>query len=77
VNSASPYFERSSRQGKTNYFFQTLQMMSEWDGSKEALNQKFPEEIPQSQYYKNLNDLFEQSINDVVAFKKGLWGSIS
>jgi ankyrin repeat protein len=58
-----------ARQGKEQYYFDTLALMANWDGSEAALQQKFNKDIPQAQYYKNLDELFEQWTNDAIWFQ--------
>lgn len=56
-------------QGKEDYFFSTLALMSQWDGKDSSLNEPF-KDIPQAKYYKNLGELFEQWINDTIWFQQ-------
>lgn len=53
----------------SEYYFDTLRLMANWDGKQESLDESFSD-IPQSQYYQNLGGLFEQWINDIT------WGQI-
>ena len=57
-----------AEKGMEDYYFDTMERMSSWDGTNESLVKKFAEE-PQAAYYDNLDDLFEQWINDVVWFQ--------
>ncbi|MFI4957213.1 MAG: ankyrin repeat domain-containing protein [Gammaproteobacteria bacterium] len=58
--------EYYAARGMEPYFFKTLALMSEWDGSQESLDKPFDDGVEQKQYYNNLGELFEQWINDVV-----------
>ena len=56
-------------QNRTDYFFDTMRLMINWDNSLETLNKPFPTNLPQAKYYKNLKELFEQWINDITLFQ--------
>jgi ankyrin repeat protein len=58
-----------ARQGKEQYYFDTLALMANWDGSEAALQKEFNKDIPQAQYYKNLDELFEHWTNDLIWFQ--------
>jgi hypothetical protein len=55
-------------QGRADYFEDTLRLMASWDGTDKALDKPFIN-IPQTEYYNNLRQLFEQWINDVTVFQ--------
>ncbi|MDP1604497.1 MAG: ankyrin repeat domain-containing protein [Legionella sp.] len=65
-----------SYKGREDYFFETLELMASWDGEQESLNEAFEEGLPQKQYYKNLSELFEQWINDIIWFQHSTLESI-
>ncbi|MBA3536628.1 MAG: ankyrin repeat domain-containing protein [Tatlockia sp.] len=54
--------------GLEPYFFDTLALMSNWDGTEESLTNEI-HSCPQSLYYKNLDELFEQWTNDIIWFQ--------
>ncbi len=54
--------------GLEPYFFDTLALMSNWDGTEESLTSEI-HSCPQSLYYKNLDELFEQWTNDIIWFQ--------
>jgi ankyrin repeat protein len=56
-------------QNKEDYFFDTLGLMANWDEKVETLDKPFPSDLPQATYYKNLKELFEQWINDIILFQ--------
>lgn len=58
-------------QGRESYYFDTLRLMASWDGTQEQLDAPFPPQLEQSKYYKNLAELFEQWINDMIWFQHG------
>lgn len=47
------------------YFYTSLLLMGLWDGTKEMLEKPIPSVFPQSAYYHNLDELFEQWTNDL------------
>lgn len=65
--------------GMEQYYFNTSALIASWDGDESNLDVKFYmgvapsiediKRIPQAQYYKNLDDLFEQWTNDVTWFQ--------
>ena len=67
------YLLNPFQNSKESYYFDTLKLMSMWDGSEKTL---YASLIDQPQYelyqkygYKNLSDLFEQWINDLIWFQ--------
>ncbi|MBA2710412.1 MAG: ankyrin repeat domain-containing protein [Tatlockia sp.] len=54
--------------GLEEYYFETLALMSRWDGNENSLANEF-KDIPQAAFYKNLDELFEQWTNDVIWFQ--------
>lgn len=68
-NGLSHLFLYYTSQGKRDYFFDTLQLMTSWDGSEEALLSSLTD-CPQAKYYKNLYELFEQWTNDLIWFQQ-------
>lgn len=65
--------------GMEQYYFNTLDLIAGWDGDESNLDVKFYMEfvpsiedikrIPQAQYYKNIDEVFEQWTNDVIWFQ--------
>lgn len=55
--------------GMKNYFYDTLKLISSWDGSFETLQQPFSKELPQSKYHDNLMSLLEQWTQDIIWFQ--------
>lgn len=60
--------EMYSDEGRADYYYDTLRLISEWNGEQETLLQPFDENLPQKKWYNNLAELFEQWINDVIWF---------
>lgn len=58
-----------ANKGMESWFYDTLRLMSSWDGSQEVLDKAFDESISQRAYYKNLSELFEQWSNDIIWFQ--------
>lgn len=52
-----------------DYYFNTLELIAGWDGSQEQLDEPFEADMPQTEYYCNLGDLFEQWSNDLIWFQ--------
>lgn len=65
-NGFSYLHEYYSAKGMEDYFFNTLNLISKWDGSQESLEAPFADSIEQRNFYHNLGELFEQWINDIV-----------
>lgn len=63
--------------GMEDYYFDTLRLFSNWDGSEEALKQPFVSEAQMLYGYHNLGELMEQWINDIVWFQQELKGTFS
>lgn len=55
-------------QGMSQYYYDTLALMSNWDGDESTLFKPFSG-IKQADYYKNLDELFEQWTNDITWFQ--------
>ncbi|WP_028389649.1 ankyrin repeat domain-containing protein [Legionella fairfieldensis] len=53
------------------YYFDTLALMSNWDGREDTLKKPFKERL-QAKFYQNLDELFEQWTNDVIWFQHSL-----
>lgn len=53
------------------YFYQTLTLLVNWDGENSSLYVPF-ENIPQAAFYKNLAELMEQWVNDMMWFQAHL-----
>lgn len=53
---------------KPNYFYSTLDLIAGWDGTYESLFKPFSSDLPQAQYYRNLDELFHGWLNDLVIF---------
>lgn len=51
------------------YYYDTLRIISSWNGDLEEQYKKFPEEYPQTKYHENLFSLLEQWTNDVIWFQ--------
>lgn len=51
-----------------DYFFNTLEKIATWDGKNDTLFKDFGD-APQSKYYKNLAELFEQWISNIFWFQ--------
>lgn len=64
-----------SRQ-KKDYFFETLALMSDWDGSCDELDKPFEKNL-QSAFYSNLRELFEQWIHDITWFQNSRLGLLA
>jgi len=62
------YIHYASR-GYEDYYFHTLELMSNWNEHEKTLYEAFDNNLPQTQYYKNLAELFEGWINDVFWFQ--------
>lgn len=54
---------------KEPYYFDTLALMSDWNGSEDELVKPLDPHRPQARFYKNLDELFEQWTNDVIWFQ--------
>jgi hypothetical protein len=52
--------------GMEQYYFNTLALMANWDGSEATLQSQFDKNVPQAQFYNNLDELFEQWTNDLI-----------
>lgn len=50
------------------YFYNTLQLLSGWDGKEESLLKPLASDIPQARYYRNLDELFRGWLNDLLSF---------
>ncbi len=68
-NGFDPLHDMYAYKGMGNYYFDTLRLMVAWDGTQEALEKPFDNTMPQSKYYKNLAELFEQWTNDIIWFQ--------
>lgn len=58
--------------GMKDYYFDTLRLMANWDGTEQALKEPF-KDIQQAAFYKNLDDLFEQWTNDAIWFHHNIY----
>lgn len=52
-----------------DYYYDTLALMSSWDGSESELDKSLADR-PQGKFYNNLRELFDQWINDVMWFQQ-------
>jgi ankyrin repeat protein len=69
-------FLRDMYANRGDYYYHTLKLMSNWDGTQEALEKPFDKSMPQAKYYKNLGELFEQWINDITWFQHSTLGEL-
>jgi len=68
-NGLSFLFQLYSGMGKQDYFFATLALLATWDKDVTTLKKPFASDLPQAKFYKNLDELFEQWINDATLFQ--------
>jgi len=54
---------------RKQYCFNTLRMISSWDGSDQSLEKKLDTNLEQARYYVNHSELFDQWIQDVIWFQ--------
>lgn len=64
-------------QARADYLFGTLELLKKWDGEEEDLYIPLPETMPQTKYFKNLDELFYQKINDVLWFQHSTFNNIA
>lgn len=55
--------------GMEDYYFNTLELFSQWDGSDESLKKEFTDEPQKTKGYHNLGELMDQWMNDLIWFQ--------
>ncbi len=68
------FFEKGWNSDEKNEFYDILQLICDWDGSKEALTQPVPHF--QSGPYKNLDELMEYWTNELIIFQASTYSEI-